>query len=286
MTNAMNLGQLRELLKEWVVPSGFLRLIRGRLVEQASRPSANESAILSRNAKFRNAYAGRRCFIIGNGPSLSKQDLTPLAGEVTIVMNHFNMHPIIEIWKPTFFCLAEPEGQFDHDLIRIFLDKTEAQANFFRIGLKETIEENKYIPPEMVYYLKMKGALYDWPIQRHGLDLTKPIPGAFTTAHMAIMLALYIGCSPIYLIGLDHDWLTRIEVAQHFYGTSPRASGFYVHSYKTRLEKIIKTWKIYESLQYIADKQGVTIYNATAGGFLDVFPRVVFEDLFPPVDKG
>lgn len=269
---------LRQLMADWVVPPGFVRIKRRIDLELSLRLTSSESSILSRNSKFRNMYAGRRCFVIGNGPSLNKQDLAPLADEVTVVMNRFNKHPIIDKWKPTFFCMAEPRGDLTEESLPLFLQGIQAQAYFFRMEYKELFDEHKYVDPEKVYYLKTGGVpLRDWPASRHSIDLTRTIPGCQSTAHMALMLAVYLGCSPIYLLGLDHDWLAQPLVATHFYVDD---SDFSMFSYKQMMEIMLNVWVIHEWIKDVASKQGVVIYNATAGGFLDVFPRVEFASLF------
>ncbi len=281
-------GRMLKLLADHFIPPRYYRLLYGKIVlRRALRLTAHESAILSRNAKFRNMYAGKRCFVIGNGPSLNKQDLAPLANEVTIAMNLFNKNPIIEKWKPTFLCVAETTAGLKPEELTIFADcmyNIEAQAYFFRLDVKEILDKDRLLDQENIYYLKMSGGpLYDWPTDR-SLDLTKVIPGARTTAHMAIMIALYLGCSPIYLIGLDHDWLSHRSVERHFYASSPQgvqgSCDLSNYSYKRLIAGTLKTWRIYESFQDIARKQGVKIYNATAGGFLDVFERVAYNSLF------
>ncbi len=37
--------------------------------------------------KYQNRYSGQRCFVIGNGPSLNKMDLSYLKNEITFGMN-------------------------------------------------------------------------------------------------------------------------------------------------------------------------------------------------------
>jgi len=274
-----------KLAANWVVPPGLVRVMQRIGFELSLRPNVHESTILSRNAKFRNMYAGRRCFVIGNGPSLNKQDLSPLANEVTIVMNQFNKHPVIEKWKPTFYCMAEPgENIKPEEILPLFLKGIEAQAYFYRMEYKELFDKHRFVDPEKVYYLKTGGVpLRDWPASRHSIDLTRTIPGCQSTAHMALMLAVYLGCSPIYLLGLDHDVLAQPTVATHFYASSAEDDySFSVLSYKQIMEVMLIVWTIHEWIKDVASKQGVVIYNATAGGFLDVFPRVEFESLFPP----
>src|SRR4051812_13425127 len=78
-----------------------------RLAEHAffrgSEPklSAAQKGLLQQNEKLRGCHRNQRCFVIGNGPSLAKQDLAPLAGEITFVMNAFWKHPILDTgWQP------------------------------------------------------------------------------------------------------------------------------------------------------------------------------------------
>src|SRR5882672_2735030 len=97
-----------------------------RLAEHAyfrSQPklSSADRILLRENEKLRDRHAGRRCFIIGNGPSLRAQDLTPLSGEVTFVMNAFWKHPILDLWQPTYFCFADS----------VCFDGSEAVKQFF-----------------------------------------------------------------------------------------------------------------------------------------------------------
>lgn len=274
--------RIRKLLKNWVIPPGFQRVIRRIKFGQSYGVTAEEAAILSRNVKSRNMYAGRRCFVIGNGPSLNKQDLTPLGDEITIVMNLFHRHPILKEWQPTFWCAAEPAetctaGRIEY--LKTVSSKVCPQAYFLPLQMKPIVEKHEIFPPEKAHYLNMTGGpVYDWPARKYALDLTRTVPGARTTAHMAIMIALYIGCSPIYLIGLDHDWLASRSVERHFYAGGADLSAY---GYGTLVEMALKTWRAHEALRDVACKRDVTIYNATAGGFLDVFPRVEFETLFP-----
>jgi len=280
--------RIRELLKNWVVPPGFLRAKRRISFERAYRLTAQEAAILSRNARFRDFYKGRRCFVIGNGPSLNRQDLAPLDGEITIVMNHFHNHPILERWQPTFYCVADPPETYtprERELIKSVPSRIHAQAYFLPLATKVMVEEHDMFPPERTYFLKMWGALRDWPGGKYRWDLTGMVPAVRTTAHMAIMVALYLGCSPIYLIGFDHDWLAHRSVQRHFYASASQDVGssddLGTYEYKALVEGTLKTWELYEALQEVARERGIVIYNATAGGFLDVFPRVEFETLFP-----
>jgi hypothetical protein len=103
----------------------------------------------------------------------------------------------------------------------------------------------------------------------------------------ALAQAIYMECSPIYLLGFDHDYLANRGVDHHFYtgGTLPGLAATNVplgerSTYDSELDALLHLWKNYRSLARIANKKGIKIYNATNGGYLDVFERVDFETLF------
>ena len=55
---------------------------------------------------LREHYRGsKRCFIIGNGPSLNETDLTVLENEITFAVNGFFLKASDLSWSPTFMLL-------------------------------------------------------------------------------------------------------------------------------------------------------------------------------------
>jgi hypothetical protein len=45
------------------------------------------------------------------------------------------------------------------------------------------------------------------------------------------------------------------------------------------MESMLELWREYRHVREFALARGCRIYNATRGGFLDVFPRVTYEKL-------
>ena len=57
--------------------------------------------------KLRNIYLGRRCFILGNGPSLRVDDLGRLKGEITFASNKIYLAFDKTEWRPSYFTLCD-----------------------------------------------------------------------------------------------------------------------------------------------------------------------------------
>lgn len=250
--------------------------------------SLNDKEILNRNQVFKNKHMSRRCFVIGNGPSLNKQDLSLLSNEITIVMNYFYKHPIVEKWQPNYYCLADPK-EFDgskktENFYQKLRQKVPSSKFLLPAYAKNVIENQKLLPVDQTYYTTFRGTLSNG--LNYDIDLTESIPGVQSTSQLAIMWALYMGCSPIYLIGLDHDWLSYRGAPPHFYrgatidNYSKAEGDLSKFCYKGELKAVLDLWKGYETILRIIANKNISIINATEGGFLDVFERREYKSIF------
>jgi len=246
--------------------------------------SPAEQQLIARNAAFRNHHAGKRCFVIGNGPSLNTQDLSLLKDDITFVMSGFWKHPVVAQWQPHFYCLCDPLF-FDNSppMNRFFVSLVKAihsTTYFLPLQAAEVIQNDRVLPLDRTFFLAFRGNLHEEELTQ--LDFTKFVPGAQSVSQLAIMAAIYMGCSPIYLLGLDHDWLAHRGMDRHFYSGKTVDNHPLAHndlsrySYKTELQSELRLWNGYETLQNLARKHSIQILNATNGGFLDVFPRVEY----------
>jgi hypothetical protein len=272
--------------------SGFLLT---RLAEHAyfrgTKPklSATDKAVLRQNEKLRGRHAGRRCFVIGNGPSLAKQDLAPLADEITFVMNAFWKHPILDtVWQPRYLCFADAVWWDGSDAVKQFFalvrERTHSAEYLFPLEGKPILERDGLLPLASTYFFAVQSQPLGFSVA-DTFDLTRPVPFSFSASQLAIMAALFMECSPIYLMGLDHDWLAHRAQDTHFFSgrsieNHATATGELNYSYESEIEAMRKLWKGYRKLSSFADAHGLKIFNATAGGFLDVFERVNYESLF------
>ncbi|HJD45240.1 MAG TPA: hypothetical protein H9909_00215, partial [Candidatus Mediterraneibacter norfolkensis] len=56
---------------------------------------------------LKNKHKGERCFVIGNGPSLTAEDLELLKGEITFAANRIYMLFDRTDWRPTYYFCAD-----------------------------------------------------------------------------------------------------------------------------------------------------------------------------------
>lgn len=249
-------------------------------------------------AKLENRYRGQRCFIVGNGPSLGKQDLTQLKDEVTFVANWFALHEDTEQIDPTFYCICgeqffgggfaewREDGQFDPDLYGLLQRRAASAIKVFPFFFKAGIESQDLFASRRVRYCLYEPKLWQpiWKAKRMKLDVARdPLyQGHSVVISFCLPIAYYLGFRDIYLIGCDCDY--GIEEPG-----DPRQYFYDIDEHKSKappFDWLQKSWasdgpmiQSFAVARMEFERRGRRIYNATAGGKLDVFPRVRFEDV-------
>jgi hypothetical protein len=230
-------------------------------------------------------HAGKRCFLIGNGPSINDQDLLLLGDEITICFNGFYKHPQCKEIGPDYWMTADPDiwrkkEQFLLPIIKAIESNEIVVKLFLPMWGNCHLGESRFLD---IHYFKydQSGCQNSKPI-----DFCKGIPLAQNVMLVGLMLALYLGCNPIVLLGADHTWWRwnreeyKGKETPHFFKNdySPISERY---SYDL-LQSTIYVQK-YQYLRLIdyAQRRGFEIYNATPAGELDLFPRIEYECLFP-----
>ncbi len=255
-------------------------------IESARFLAKREREVLQRNRHFMQCHRGRRAFVIGNGPSINSQDLSLLKNEVTFTCNAFYLNPTLSQWQPTYHSHIDPRAFDGSTKMESWFRETHQKMPdtifFVPYSAKGTIIEKKFFVPERTYYCSFSGQLC---VGVKSVDITKPVPGVESVSLFGICLAIYMGCDPIYLIGMDHDYLAARDIGTHFY-KGMEISGAAVSfdrsqtPYDSMIRNILRFWEGYKNLKKFAQSNEINIYNATNGGFLDVFERVKYESLF------
>lgn len=148
------------------------------------------------------AWAGRRCFIIGGGPSLRGFDFNRLRGELVLSVNRaFEFCPFAELnfAMDIDFYGALRRGQFNP-----------AWSEFK--GLKVWLDLVAYPFGDDILTVPALG--------EHGVpwSLKDGIFHGSNSGYAALQVALLLGAAPIYLLGYD----MRFDAGQvHFYPSPP-----------------------------------------------------------------
>jgi hypothetical protein len=287
----MDWKQVMKRIANWTIPPNIQKVILSNLRRMRMLDPELRS-ILARNKVFQNCHSGERCFILGTGPSINKQDLTLLRGEVCISLNTFYIHKDYHLINPRYHLIS---GLALHPLIphevglqwfREMEERITDAIIFLNYFDREFVLKHGLFKDRKVHYLFF-GANWDDLLVK-GIDATKALYPAQSVSVIAIQLALYMGFKEIYLLGLDHDWILRFvkRLPTHFYKPEDsilEKSGLTDWD-KTDWEEQFwcnwNLWRQYKKLKAFAQSKDIAIYNATAGGLLDVFERVDYNSLF------
>jgi hypothetical protein len=283
VSRVSRVGRLRHFAADWILPPAVRHLLlQTRRRSHPRIASADERAVLAKNARLQSAFAGRRCFVLANGPSLADVDIGSLSEEITIVMNHFNQHPALRVWQPVVHCAAEPASFYDGPeklkFLQALLDGYSSTIHVFPVELKPTFDRIDIVPPERLAFVKQDGNAVEFD----RLDLTEPIPGTNDTSILAVCIAIAMGCDPIVLLGLDYNWLSHRTINRHFYDDSAMswpAEDMAGTPYLDAMRQSLPSWEAHAELRRIADRSGQRIINATEGSFLDVYPTARLDQI-------
>ena len=107
-----------------------------------------------------------------------------------------------------------------------------------------------------------------------------PIKGVYeglTVTYMCLQLAVYMGFKNIYLLGIDHNYSVEREVDGRVISHPSVVNHFYSTDTMENIPQPAKTTLAYQAARNYCENHGISIFNATRGGKLEVFQRVDFD---------
>ena len=279
-------------VSHWLLPPSIKSTLSSSYGSiRASMLSLEIKRLFQKNKRYYNIHAGQRCFILGTGPSINKQDLKPLRNEICIAVSEFYLHPDISTISPAYHVEAPNHAPYDFGGIRTGFERYKKyysdNVKFFfgytpyKYSFLNFLEQNPKFKNDNICFLNYNYApvLDESNYCKTALwDITKRLFGARTVIYTAIQLASYMGFSNIYLLGCDHDYLSSFDHRRslHFYDDSQSAidDGLEWPNKEQLFLSLHHRWQHYRLMQQYLTQKGQSIFNATHGGMLDVFPRV------------
>lgn len=235
---------------------------------------------------FCGKYARKRCFIIGNGPSLLSSDLDRLQNEITFGSNRIYHIFSQTKWRPTYYISLDPAS------IQLDIDTIKASGNYVKF-VNYRVKKYGRRKEDNVLYLFQKGRYrvnpFDPKVDALSENISKYVSKVNTVTVNSIEIAIYMGFTEIYLLGVDNNYARKVSHDGKVY-VDPSVKSSYFAGMKDYFGNVgdgSLAYQNVESMNYsymladkLAQKKGVKIYNATRGGKLEVFPRVDFDSLF------
>jgi hypothetical protein len=279
----MNANQKLRIAADWCVGPRLQEALLN-VWSHVSGPTFKE------NVPLNGRHAGeRRCFVIGNGPSLKGMDLKPLAEDYTIAANSFYKHPDASVIGLDYLCINDPHFMQDEVRTvawhRTIAEKLPTTRLLLNESARPLVKRHQLYHGQDVHYVKFGRRTRR--ASTVNLDLSRPLNvGVTTGSSVAIPLALSLGFREIYLIGFDCNWLADTSASYHFYQTHEYFPEFDSvekdnrgFSYEDELRNSLGEFESHRLLRQRAERMGVRIVNATAGGLLDVYERRNYVDL-------
>lgn len=250
-----------------------------KLEESALRYATREKL-----AAMRNKHAGERCFIIGNGPSLNDLDLTKIGDTAAIGVNGI-FYKCDEIdWWPKYYTV-EDSSVMKENLERIVAFP--AEQKFF-----PAIYNRLHPHDDNVNFFVMNRGFYEakspnFGVPRFSTDFANRAYCGQTVTYINMQLAFHLGFTEVYLIGMDFSYVIPKEFEKKgdmIVSTGDDPNHFHKDyfgkgkSWKDpKLEMVLLNYKM---AKLAFEAAGRNIYNATAGGQLELFERVDYNSLF------
>jgi hypothetical protein len=220
---------------------------------------------------YKDLHRGKRCFIIGNGPSLKQMDLSCLREEYTIGMNRIY--------------LLFPELGF----------QTTYLVSVNELVLEQCADEIRHLHMPKFITWRARHWLKDDPqtvfidtdfsaSEAFSTNMTGRIFEGFTVTFVAMQLAFYMGFEEAILIGVDHSFATKgtpnTTVVSTGDDSNHFAPGYFGKGFRWQLPDLEGSERAYLLARDAYTQAGRRVLDATVGGKLAIFPKVNYSELF------
>jgi|SRR3990170_6395680 len=219
---------------------------------------------------LKNTQSGKRCFIIGNGPSLKTIDLGKLRNEITFGMNRiYLLFPELG-FSTTYFVSI-------NDLV---IQQCASDIQSLDIPKFLAWRSHRHLLPSKdinYLYTTYTGAGFS-------RDVTGRVWEGATVTYVALQLAYHMGFSEVILVGVDHNFVSRGDPNKTItsVGDDPDhfSPQYFGKGFNWQLPDLVTSELAYRMANNAFNKAGRKVLDATRGGKLTVFPKVDYDSLF------
>lgn len=238
-------------------------------------PVGTNSELLSIH-DLKDRFKGRRCFIIGNGPSLNKTDMKLLKNEFTIGLNRIYLNYDKMGFEPTFYCVANPHviEQFAPEIDTI------KSIKFVRSACRSYLQ-NRW----NTFFMDSFGA-HDFNQDLGNLEWCE----GWTVTYCAMQVTYYLGFETVVLIGVDHNFPKTGDPNKLVTADGSDQNHFHPEYFgkgiKWQYPDLERSEKSYREARQVYERNGRRIIDATVEGKLDIFQKADYNELFVRSSNG
>ncbi len=249
-----------------------------RLVTPKPRVKKTDMAHLSSLATYGQ---GRRCFIIGNGPSLCAEDLDKIKGQPSFASNKIYLIFDQTEWRPNFYSVE------DALVMRQCAKEIAALKGSVKL-MPLTMLHEASRTDDMTVFPVIAPRDWDEPLNdpyfpRFSSDFSEGIAWGSTIVYTQIQLAVAMGFGEICILGLDHSYVEGRKVSpgvlvsegeQNHFHADYRPKGEIWHSPNLHVLE-----RSYARAQEMTEKSGVKILNCSRRSCLNTFERRELDEI-------
>jgi hypothetical protein len=207
-------------------------------------------------------------YIILNGPSIKKQDLSLLSGKSLLFVNRGFQHPLYETLKPKYHMFIDPKmlnGEWSLDWIDFILNIVPNITFIFPVSWASKKQLKPFIDREISIC---------W--------LNDSTPATLLgVGGYSIRFGIQNKIKKIFFTGFEATGLAHemINSQSHFYGVNKENLKKTCSDYVSDLYMFSRHLRDLTKLSLEAKSNNIEVINLTEGGLLDMFPKLKFEHL-------
>lgn len=230
---------------------------------------------------FKNIHQGETCFIIGNGPSLCIEDLERIheAGIVSFASNLiFKCYDKTQ-WRPDYYFFTDGKGikeTFDNYEVLRYVSEN---CNY--IFSRSNGEISEYIDKvSNLILFRFVFSNSEDPFE-FSSDCSEKVYIGNTVTYAMFQVAAYMGFKKIYLLGMDHNFsIEQSEDGKIIKREDVKDHSEILGNYSMwGVPEPRRIERAYLSAEIYANTHGISIFNTTRGGKLEIFKRKSFDEV-------
>lgn len=227
-------------------------------------------------SKLKNKYAGKRCFILGNGPSLTLEDINRLKSEYTFASNKIFLIFDQTDWRPSFYSVE------DHLVLSQNIDEIESVQADYKLFPNYPVEVAPTFSNSIFFPLKYVDFYPEAP--EFSFDMISGLHWGSSIVYTQMQIACFLGFKEIYLLGVDYSYAEPSQKDGKILTCEGEVNHFHKDYRKPGEKWYVPNLHYHEQsftqARLVTEANGIKIFNATRGGKLEIFPRIDFDSLF------